>query len=317
MDKTKFFVIPFVLFFVPNLREKSGIFMQNENEILRAVSNSPLSVQTLVLFQISIDKITIVGDLKSETEKSLADELSINPLVTLHSLGSSRFNADIENICHVEYDKLKNQSISRRNMRVEFNPNNLNDEQKKMIFGLFVSKMKNVGFSRIDIAFDIKKDLSDYYVMLDTPTKSTNFYGVDGKVETKYFGSRRSDRYIRIYNKKQQLLDVFENQIEDKDYWRIEFELKHSRTEEWKKCVEDIHILQPDWSTLEKVDDQMKVYALINEPNFWGKISRNSKYKYKNMIKNISPINLGNQLREQFEAEENRLEDELNFWLGH
>ncbi|MFV8240985.1 replication initiation protein [Aerococcus urinaeequi] len=291
--------------------------MQNENEILRAVSNSPLSVQTLVLFQISIDKITIVGDLKSETEKYLADELSINPLVTLHSLGSSRFNADIENICHVEYDKLKNQSISRRNMRVEFNPNNLNDEQKKMIFDLFVSKMKNVGFSRIDIAFDVKKDLSDFYVMFDTPTKSTNFYGVDGKVETKYFGSRRSDRYIRIYNKKQQLLDVFENQIADKDYWRIEFELKHSRTEEWKKCVEDIHILQPDWSTLDKVDDQMKVYALINEPNFWGKISRNSKYKYKNMIKNISAINLGNQLREQFKAEENRLENELNFWLGN
>src|SRR5699024_10645971 len=110
--------------------------------------------------------------------------LSINPLVTLHSLGSSRFNADIENICHVEYDKLKNQSISRRNMRVEFNPNNLSDEQKKMIFDLFVSKMKNVGFSRIDIAFDVKKDLSDFYVMFDTPTKSTNFYGVDVKVET-------------------------------------------------------------------------------------------------------------------------------------
>ena len=62
--------------------------------------------------------------------------------------------------------------------------------------------------------------------------------------------------------------------------------------------------------------DQMKIYALINQPNFWGKISRNSKYKYKNMVKNISPINLGNQLREQFKAEENRLEYELNFWLG-
>jgi DNA relaxase NicK len=36
--------------------------------------------------------------------------------------------------------------------------------------------------------------------MTDKAVKKTVFYGRDGKPETKYFGVRDSDRFIRIYN---------------------------------------------------------------------------------------------------------------------
>lgn len=296
--------------------EMSDFVMKNNNQFSRALSNSPLGVQTLVLFEISIDKFTIVGDLKSEEEKKLADTLAVHPAINLRNTGSSRFTAEIENVCYVEYDKFKGQTLNRRNMRVEFNPNNLTDSDQKLIYNLFVSKMKNKGFSRIDIAFDTDEDLSDYYAMTDTPMKTTNFYGLNGSVETKYFGTRRSDRYIRIYNKKQQLFDEFEKEIEQEHYWRVELELKHSWTEKWDNCVEDIYLLQPEWTMLENVSDQMKVYALMHEPNFWGKLSRNSKYKYKKIIKDISKIDLGNSLRKELKENKEKIFSELNFWLG-
>ncbi|HAP2912962.1 TPA: hypothetical protein ITS42_002684, partial [Enterococcus faecalis] len=47
-------------------------------------------------------------------------------------------------------------------------------------------------------------DLSDYYAMTDKAVKKTIFYGRNGKPETKYFGVRDSNRFIRIYNKKQE-----------------------------------------------------------------------------------------------------------------
>ena len=50
-------------------------------------------------------------------------------------------------------------------------------------------------------------DLSDYYAMTDKAVKKTIFYGRNGKPETKYFGVRDSNRFIRIYNKKQERKD--------------------------------------------------------------------------------------------------------------
>ena len=43
--------------------------------------------------------------------------------------------------------------------------------------------------------------------MTDKSVKKTIFYGRNGKPETKYFGVRDSDRFIRIYNKKQERKD--------------------------------------------------------------------------------------------------------------
>ena len=41
-------------------------------------------------------------------------------------VSEERFKADIPNICHVAYDFLKGKSLDNKNMRVAFNPNNLN-----------------------------------------------------------------------------------------------------------------------------------------------------------------------------------------------
>lgn len=237
----------------------------------------------------------------------------------LYETGEERFKADIPNICHVEYDFLKGKSLDRKNMRVEFNPNNLNDEHKQMIYDLFVSKMVSRSFSRLDVAFDTDIDLSSYYAYMSgqhAQMKKTIFYGKDGSPETKYFGTRKSDRYIRIYNKKQELLDNKEIEIESDHFWRIEVELKRSRTEEWKNCLQSLNFVQPDWKSIERNTERAMVYMLIHEEDEWGNLNKNIKSKYRKLLKEISPVNLTDNLNHVLNQNYQCIQNELNFWLG-
>lgn len=237
----------------------------------------------------------------------------------LYETGEERFKADIPNICHVEYDFLKGKSLDRKNMRVEFNPNNLNDEHKQMIYDLFISKMVSRSFSRLDVAFDTDIDLSSYYAYMSgqhAQMKKTIFYGKDGSPETKYFGTRKSDRYIRIYNKKQELLDNKEIEIESDHFWRIEVELKRSRTEEWKNCLQSLNFVQPDWKSIKSNSERATVYMLIHEEDEWGNLSKNGKSKYRKLLKEISPVNLTDDLNHVLNQNYQRIQNELNYWLG-
>lgn len=62
--------------------------------------------------------------------------------------------------------------------------------------------MENSGFAGLYLVFDFQEDLSSCYVMSNRPSKKTIVYGTNGLADTKYFGSRDSNRFIRIYNKK-------------------------------------------------------------------------------------------------------------------
>src|SRR5699024_403145 len=58
-----------------------------------AVSNSRLSVQTLPTFDISFDRITLVGNLIPECEKQVSDFISIDSSVSVLEALSSKFKA--------------------------------------------------------------------------------------------------------------------------------------------------------------------------------------------------------------------------------
>lgn len=284
-----------------------------------AVSNSRLGSHFLGKLEISIDRITVVGNLKKDQSENLNRELKYNSYVQLYETGEERFKADIPNICHVEYDFLKGKSLDRKNMRVEFNPNNLNDEHKQMIYDLFISKMVSRSFSRLDVAFDTDIDLASFYAYMSgqhAQMKKTIFYGKDGSPETKYFGTRKSDRYIRIYNKKQELLDNKEIEIESDHFWRIEVELKRSRTEEWNNCLQSLNFVQPDWKSIKSNSERATVYMLIHEEDEWGNLSKNGKSKYRKILKEISPVNLTDDLNHVLNQNYQRIQNELNYWLG-
>ena len=268
-------------------------------------------------FEISFDRISLVGDLIESEELAFSNFISNSVYFNIFDLHTSQVKGQsVDNVVYFEYDKFKGKAHERRNMRVEFNPSNLDQNLRKIIRNEFVSRMKNTGFSRLDLAFDCFENIKDYYVLSDAALKKTIIYGRNGEPETKYFGSRDSDRYIRIYNKKQEIKDNKDLEIEAENYWRIEFELKRERTERWATCFEDLNFLKPDYKTIDDFVLKAKVFYLLNDESAWGELNKNTKTKYRKILKEISPVNLKNDMQENLNLQREKLQEELNFWLA-
>lgn len=278
-------------------------------------SNSRLSVHFETLFEnidVSFDRITVVGGFIQDREYWVKEKLESLVSFDLRDVGYDRFKCHgLENRVFVEYNRKQAQAMGRSEVRVEFNPNELNTEEKQIIQYVFLDNMRDKHFSRIDVAFDIPIDLQDYLAVSDKSVKKTFFYGRDDKPETKYFGVRDSERYIRIYNKKKQLSEVKEKEIEDKHLWRIEFELKRSMTTKWDKCFDDLHIIQPAWQTIEKDNTRAMVYMLMNEQGEWGKLERRTKYRYKKLMKEISDVDITDEMKKALNKKQKQLSEEL------
>ncbi|MBK4031432.1 replication initiation factor domain-containing protein, partial [Staphylococcus aureus] len=201
-----------------------------------------------------------------------------------------------------------------RNMRVEFNPNKLTHEEMLWLKQNIIDYMEDDGFTRLDLAFDFEDDLSDYYAMTDKSVKKTIFYGRNGKPETKYFGVRDSDRFIRIYNKKQERKDNADIEIISEHLWRVEIELKRDMVDYWNDCFNDLHILKPDYSTIEKAPDRHTIMALLFDESEWGKLERKKKYRMKKLMAEISTIDLTDLMKLTLKENEKQLQKQIDFW---
>lgn len=259
--------------------------------------------------------MTIVGNLNKNNAQKLSEFMSIEPQIRLWDILQTKFKAKaLQEKVYIEYDKVKADTWDRRNMRVEFNPNKLTHEEMLWLKQNIIDYMEDDGFTRLDLAFDFEIDLSDYYAMTDKAVKKTVFYGRNGKPETKYFGVRDSDRFIRIYNKKQERKDNADVEVMSEYLWRVEIELKRDMVDYWNDCFNDLHILKPDWTAPEKVKEQAMIYMLLHEEDAWGKLERHAKYKYKNLIKEISPVDLTDFMKSTLKANEKQLQKQIDFW---
>ena len=259
--------------------------------------------------------MTIVGNLNKNNAHKLSEFMSIEPQIRLWDILQTKFKAKaLQEKVYIEYDKVKADTWDRRNMRVEFNPNKLTHEEMLWLKQNIIDYMEDDGFTRLDLAFDFEDDLSDYYAMTDKSVKKTVFYGRSGKPETKYFGVRDSDRFIRIYNKKQERKDNSDIEIMSEHLWRVEIELKRDMVDFWNNCFNDLHILKPDWTIPERLKDQAMIYMLIHEEGTWGKLERHAKYKYKKLIKEISPVDLTELMKSTLKANEKQLQKQIDFW---
>ena len=280
-------------------------------------SNSRLNRHTMYPPEpkISFDAMTIVGNLNKINARKLSEFMSIEPQIRLWDILQTKFKAKaLQEKVYIEYDKVKADTWDRRNMRVEFNPNKLTHEEMLWLKQNVIGYMEDDGFTRLDLAFDFEDDLSDYYAMTDKSVKKTIFYGRNGKPETKYFGVRDSDRFIRIYNKKQERKDNADIEINSEHLWRVEIELKRNMVDYWNDCFNDLHILKPDWKTIQRTSDRAMLFMLLSEEEEWGKLERRTKNKYKNLIKEISPIDLTDLMKSTLKANEKQLQKQIEFW---
>ncbi|KOA17332.1 replication initiation factor domain-containing protein, partial [Acinetobacter baumannii] len=241
---------------------------------------------------------------------------SIEPQIRLWDILQTKFKAKaLEEKIYIEYDKVKADSWDRRNMRVEFNPNKLSNDEMFWLKQNVVNYMEDIGFTRLDLAFDFESDLNDYYALSDKAVKKTIFYGRNGKPETKYFGVRDSDRFIRIYNKKQERKDNADIEINSEHLWRVEIELKRNMVDYWDDCFNDLHILKPNLKVIENMQERAMLYLLIHEEDEWGNLERRTKNKYRKILKDTSQIDLTDLMKNTLRENKKQLQKQIEFWL--
>lgn len=277
----------------------------------------------------SIDRITIVGNLRKfiwirEDLKPIELDFEMVWMIfedqgVAKQVGNGWVLLDKygENIAYAErvkFDKTKG--------RIDFNPNKirpfLHGELKRFIHNLF----DNPHFSRADVAcdmIDIPDEFIRQYRIVD-PVTFKPIYGADGLLETAYWGSRASERQVRMYNKK--LEQTKKKEVVPKEintWWRIEVQLRRAKAEEWSSVVAESldsfsspHYFPSDM----KVTDKIMIQGLIAEPNFWGELHRNTKYKYRNMLKELAQNDeLTQYLKATFSESMANLKEELDTWL--
>ncbi|PNZ63870.1 replication initiation protein [Staphylococcus casei] len=301
------------------IQAKQSLEKENSNFSKTGYSNSRLDGYEMDTPnpKLSFDRMTIVGNLNKDNAQKLSKFMSTEPQIRLWDILQTKFKAKaIQEKVYIEYDKVKADAWDRRNMRVEFNPNNLTHDEMLWLKRNITDYMEDDGFTRLDLAFDFEDDLSEYYAVSDRALKKTVFYGTNGMPETKYFGVKSSDRFIRIYNKKKERKDNADVEVNSEHLWRVEIELKRDMIDLWNECFDDLHILKPAWATLDNIKEQAMVYLLLNEEGKWGHLNRKTKAKYKEMIKNISPIDLTELMKSTLENNEEQLQKHLDFWLG-
>ncbi|MEG9536187.1 MAG: replication initiation factor domain-containing protein [Staphylococcus saprophyticus] len=283
-------------------------------------SNSRLNRHKMspLIPKLSLDAMTITGNLNKNNAQKLSDFMSVDPQIRLWDILQTKFKAKaLQEKVYIEYDKVKADTWDRRNMRVEFNPNKLTHEEMVWLKQNIIDYMEDDGFTRLDLAFDFEIDLSDYYAMTDKAVKKTVFYGRNGKPETKYFGVRDSDRFIRIYNKKQERKDNADVEVMSEHLWRVEIELKRSMVDYWNDCFSDLHILKPNLKAIDNIKERAMIYLLVHEEDEWGNLERRTKNKYRKILKDTSEIDLTYLMKSTLKANEKKLEKQIDFWLKY
>lgn len=332
MNSEKFFP-PISFFFKEeqNLSKRGTII--NEWEKLTALSNRRLSVGESVKtikMSWSIDRITIVGKLKENIYYHTQNDVLILDFEQLMRLnegngylkavgnnGWQLLDQYEENIAYIEILKWQEGKG-----RIDFNPNKISQflagSMKNFIHDLFLEPH----FSRADIAcdiIDVPDDFITQYRVVD-PVSFKPIYGRSGKLETAYWGSRASERQIRMYNKK--LEQERKRKIVPKEidtWWRLELQLRRGKATDWHAMVHESldsfaspHFLPVSTKPIDKV----LISGLIADQNNWSIISRDLKYRLRKLLKQESQNDeLTNHLRELFAESSSELKEELDTWL--
>ena len=269
---------------------------------------------------VSIDRITVVGRL----EISLQDLNNQLGKAWEFRNGSFEFlreddDGNTEHLAWLEENKFK-----QFDWRLDFNPNHIS-EFERLEIAKVIQKLDNPHFSRLDIAFDVFNDpqAMNYRVyrwnvkemMIET------YKGRQKRVETIYWGARKSEEQIRLYDKhREQTAKQKEIPAGVTDWARLELQLRGKRPEEWLEATEKMldQFKLPNFS---KVDDY-RVRGILLGLNsgeiMWNELSKNTQTKYRQLINdgvgfdNSLSLNLVKVLFDNLENLQNELQLLLN-----
>ena len=243
--------------------------------------------------KVSLDNITITAYIKPIKLLDLKSLIESHTAIIVQTAMTDMFRAITRDGSHVrlllDYDKLKGQAFNARPFRIEFNPNKLRQIDIN-ILGTIIPYLEDIAISRVDLAFDIfEVDCSEFILeKKGRPTATKEWRDKNGKLETKYLGASRSEKQIRLYNKKVEQLE--NGSEEDKEFakqfqhwWRLEFQLRSRSVEEIFEVIDSV-IFKPFVFDDLPIETQIYLVAYTRNKNVWQKLHRNTRAKYKKIL---------------------------------
>lgn len=243
--------------------------------------------------KVSLDNITITAYIKPIKLLDLKSLIENHTAIIVQTAMTDMFKAITRDGSHVrlllDYDKLKGQAFNARPFRIEFNPNKLRQIDIN-ILDTIIPYLEDIAISRVDLAFDIfEVDCSEFILeKKGRPTATKEWRDQNGKLETKYLGASRSEKQIRLYNKKVEQLE--NGSEEDKEFakqfqhwWRLEFQLRSRSVEEIFEVIDSV-IFKPFVFDNLPVETQIYLVSYTRNKNVWQKLHRNTRAKYKKIL---------------------------------
>ena len=243
--------------------------------------------------KVSLDNITITAYIKPIKLLALKSLIENHTAIIVQTAMTDMFKAITRDGSHVrlllDYDKLKGQAFNARPFRIEFNPNKLRQIDIK-ILDTIIPYLEDIAISRVDLAFDLfEVDCSEFILeKKGRPTATKEWRDQNGKLETKYLGASRSEKQIRLYNKKVEQLE--NGSEEDKEFakqfqhwWRLEFQLRSRAVEEIFEVIDSV-IFKPFVFDDLPIETQIYLVAYTRNKNVWQKLHRNTRTKYKKIL---------------------------------
>ena len=273
--------------------------------------------------QVSIDRITVSGELKAEYREL---QRVMNALGSSWELSDGVFrlireypNGDTENIAYYAENAFQVGS-----WRLDFNPNKLSDEEK-LEMKRAIDLLTDVHFTRLDLAFDVFNNELGMKYRIYRPNVSQREYGVytaqwTKAVETIYYGSNSSEQQIRQYNK---LVEQTKKKMplpDGVEHWmRLELQLRGRKPAEWveraKGMLDDFRL--PNYDRIQNKNDRMALFSLENGLLDWSDFSdKNKKARLRKLQKEQYDDTLAQELLDLLIAHQERLHGELTSYLA-
>ena len=272
--------------------------------------------------QVSIDRITVSGELKAEYREL---QRVMNTLGSSWELSDGVFrlireypNGDTENIAYYAENAFQAGS-----WRLDFNPNKLSDEEK-LEMKRAIDLLTDVHFTRLDLAFDVFNNELGMKYRIYRPNVSQREYGVytaqwTKAVETIYYGSNSSEQQIRQYNK---LVEQTKKNMplpNGVEHWmRLELQLRGRKPAEWVERAKDMlgDFRLPNYDNIKSVNDKMALHSLEIGLVDWSDFAKDKRARLRKLQKEQYDDTLARELFDLLITHQERLLGELTSYLA-
>lgn len=267
--------------------------------------------------KVKVDRITVSGELPNWSLQEIHAETGLVPRDGALFLEREDADGNAENMAF-----MVENPFQRDNWRLDFNPANLTVDETTVL-GRAIDSMEQAHFTRLDIAFDVfNDDLVMKYRVYRFNVREDSVRTIRGRsksLETMYWGARKSDQQIRLYDKLVEQKTKRKPIPKGVESWaRLELQLRGKKPTDWVNSATEM-LDQFKLANLQKLapSDRVVLHGLIDETVEWHDFGKEKQAKYRKMIKNSEGFEtaLADEMKQVLADNLVELQHELNGYL--